>query len=261
MVKIISFLNFKGGVGKSTSTVNVAKALYQLGKKVLVIDADAQGNASKMMGYRPAKTEDESLKTLYDAMRGNIPLKYCICLEQDGIEGYEFVPANSDLYRCEQELVSVTGREYILKTLLEPHINEYDYILIDCPPNNGLLAINAMGASDYLIIPINCEVFALDGMGMISAKFEEVKRIINPKLEILGYLMARYDKRLTLHREAVKIMEATFGEKVFKSKIRTNIQLAQSPALFTNVFEIAPDSPGAKDYMQLAKEILSYTNN
>lgn len=261
MAKVISFLNFKGGVGKSTSTVNVAKALFNLGYKTLVVDADAQGNASKMMGYRSAKAEEEPLKTLYDAMTGKVDLKYCICLEKEDVEGYEFVPANSELYFCEQELVSKTGREYILKMLLEPHLADYDYILIDCPPNNGLLAINAMCASDYLIIPINCEVFALDGMGMISAKYEEVKKIINPKLEILGYLMARYDKRLTLHRDAVKAMETTFGDKVFKTKIRTNIPLAQSPAQFTNVFEIAPDSPGAKDYLQLAKEILSRITN
>lgn len=253
--KTISFLNFKGGVGKTTSAVNMAKSLAELGKKTLVIDADPQGNASRMMGFRPA-TDD--VKTLYNALSGT-DIRVCVYTsDDDGGEasGFDFVPATHELYKCEQELVSRTGREFVLRMALQPVMECYDFIFIDCPPNYGLLTVNAMCASDFLIIPINCEVFALDGMGLISAKHAEIKQMINPGLEILGYIMARFDKRLTLHREAVSQMERMFPNKVFSTKVRTNIQLAESPSSRTNIFDYAPDSAGAEDYQNLTSEFL-----
>ena len=254
MAKIISLLNFKGGVGKTTTAVNLAKAFHGLGKKVLVVDADAQGNASRMMGFRLA-TDKES-NTLYEAMSGKADVRACVYMDQDKEDSFDYIPSRPELYRCEQELISGINREYILRQLLEKIQDAYDYIFIDCPPNNGLVAVNAMCASDYLLVPINCEVFALDGMGLISAKMEEVKKFANPKLEVLGYIMSRYDRRLTLHRTAYEQMKASFPGKVFSSTVRTNIQLAESPAQRTNIFEFAPESPGAKDYMKLAEEIL-----
>lgn len=259
MATKIALLNFKGGVGKTTTTVNLAKGFHSLGKRVLVIDADAQGNASRMMGFRQAT--DKGSNTLYEAMSGTVSFKSCIYIDQDNEESFDYVPSRPDLYRCEQELVSRTGREYILRMLLDEIESMYDYIFIDCPPNNGLVAVNAMCASDYLLVPINCEVFALDGMGLISAKYEEVKKLVNPKLQILGYVMSRYDKRLTLHREAYQQMESLFPGKVFNTKIRTNIQLAESPAKRTNIFDFAPSSPGAADYQALTEEILSKIEN
>ena len=254
MATKIALLNFKGGVGKTTTAVNLAKGFHSLGKSVLVIDADAQGNASRMMGFN---NSNKSSNTLYEAMSGTAPIKTCIYIDQDNEDSFHDVPSRPDLYRCEQEMVSRTGREYILRMLLDEIESMYDYIFIDCPPNNGLVAVNAMCASDYLLVPINCEVFALDGMGLISAKYEEVKKLVNPKLQILGYVMSRYDKRLTLHREAYQQMESLFPGKVFSTKIRTNIQLAESPAKRTNIFDFAPSSPGAADYQALTEEIIS----
>lgn len=254
MATVIALLNFKGGVGKTTTTVNLCKALHDQGKRVLGIDADAQGNASRMMGYRMAT---DKANTLYEAMCGMRNVKECVYMEGDNERSFDFIPSKPELYQCEQELVSRTGREYILKMMIEEVKGDYDYIIIDCPPNNGILSINAMCASDFLLIPINCEVFALDGMGLISAKYEEVKKLINPRLDILGYFMSRYDKRLTLHRDACTQMEKMFPGKVFSTKIGTNIQLAESPASRTNIFDYAPDSTGAKDYKAFAEEILN----
>lgn len=253
MATTISLLNFKGGVGKTTTTVNVAKAFHTFGKRVLVVDADPQGNSSRMMGYR--QVTDRS-NTLYEALSGMANVRSCIYMDQDKEDSFDFVPSKSELSHCEQELVSRTGREYILRMVLDSIQKDYDYIFIDCPPNNGLLSINAMCVSDFLLIPINCEVFALDGMGLISAKYEEVRKLVNPKLKVLGYIMSRYDKRLTLHQEAYRQMEKWFPGKVFKTKIRTNIQLAESPAKRANIFDFAPSSTGAYDYKMLAEEML-----
>lgn len=255
MTKIISLLNFKGGVGKTTTAVNLAKAFHNIGKRVLVVDADAQGNASRMMGFRLV-TDKMEVNTLYEAMSGKADVRECVCMDQDNEASFDYIPSRPELYRCEQELISGINREYILRQLLEKIQDTYDYIFIDCPPNNGLVAVNAMCASDYLLVPINCEVFALDGMGLISAKLEEVKKFANPKLEILGYIMSRYDRRLSLHRMAYEQMNATFPGKVFSTTVRTNIQLAESPAQRTNIFDFAPASPGAADYRKLAEEII-----
>ena len=249
----ISLLNFKGGVGKTTAAVNLAKAFHISGRRVLVVDADPQGNSSRMMGYRQAT---DRTNTLYEALSGVVSVKACVYMDQDREDSFDFIPSRPELSRCEQELVSRTGREYLLKMLLADIETDYDYIFIDCPPNNGLLSINAMCASDYLLVPINCEVFALDGMGLISAKFEEVRRLVNPGLQILGYVLSRYDRRLTLHQDAYRQMEKWFPGKVFRTKIRTNIQLAESPAKRANIFDFAPSSPGAADYKALAREIL-----
>lgn len=259
MAITIALFNLKGGVGKTTTAVNLAKALHLMGKRVLVIDTDGQGNASKMMGFRHAT--DREGKTLYEAMSGSADIKECVYCDQENEESFDFIPSRPNIYRCEQELVSRTGREYILRMMLDNLKEYYDVIFIDCPPNYGLISINAMVASDYLLIPINCEVFALDGMGLITAKFEEIKKLVNPKLQILGYIMSRYDKRLSLHRQAYEQMKCNFPGKVFATTIRTNIQLAESPAQRTNIFDFAPACTGATDYMELAKEILSQLSN
>lgn len=254
MATKIAFTNFKGGVGKTTSAVNLCKALHDLGKKCLIIDADPQGNASKMLGYRLTSETGDSL---YEALSGKSQIKDCIYVENDNEESFDYIPSKTDLYQSEQELVSRTGREQILRMLLDEVENEYDFILIDCPPNYGLLSINAMCACDYVTIPVNCEVFALDGLGIISAKCQEIKKLINPKLNILGYIAFRYDGRLNLHKDIISEMENIFSDKVFSTKIRLNISAAESPASRKNIFDFAPESTAANDYMKLAKEILN----
>ena len=206
-----------------------------------------------MMGFR---MEKDKVNTLYEVLAGTADIKETILMENDHDDSFDYVPATTSLYNSEQELVSRTGREMLLKRALDEVNSFYDYILIDCPPNNGLVTVNTMYASDYLIIPINCEVFALDGMGVITAKYEEVKKLLNPRLEILGYVLSRYDRRLSLHKEALRQMEKAFPDKVFQTRIRTNIQLAESPARRMNIFDYAPESNGAEDYRKLAKELI-----
>lgn len=258
MATVISIINFKGGVAKTTTAVNLAKAFHDCGKRVLCIDSDGQGNASRMLGYRWAT---DKANTLYEAMSGSHNIKDCIYMENDKEDSFDYIPSKHEIYQCEQELVSKTGREYILKIILKDVQEDYDYILIDCPPNNGILSINAMCAADYLVVPINCEVFSLDGMGLITAKYEEVKRIVNPNLEILGYVMALYNAQLNLHSDACEEMHKRFPGDVFNTYIRRNVRLGESPAARTNIFDFAPESNGAADYRELAKEILEKIEN
>lgn len=254
MATTIAFANFKGGVGKTTSTVNLCKALHDLGNKCLAVDADPQGNSSKMLGYR---LTSETGYSLYEALSGKAKIEDCIYMENDKESSFDYIPSKTELYQCEQELVSRTGREQLLRILLDEVKHKYDFIIIDCPPNYGLLSINAMCASDYVIIPVNCEVFALDGLGIISAKCQEIKKLINPKLEILGYIPFRFDGRLGLHKGIISKMQQMFGDKVFNTKIKLNIRAAESPAKMTNIFDYAPESTAAADYMAMAKELLT----
>lgn len=276
MAKVISFLNFKGGVGKSTSTVNVAKALHDKGYKVLVIDADSQGNASRMMGKKLSEGNDE---TLYEVMTRGMDIRKCICMDQDKEDSFDYVPANQNLVYAEMELVSRIGRESILRKALQPVQEHYDLILIDCTPTDGLVSQNAITASDYIIIPLNGEPFAVDGMGKIIGRYNEVKENVNANLQILGYVFTLM-RKCSLH-DSIKEELRTQHEKrgwpgeIFTTEIKQNICLAESAALRTNIFDYAEQFSGKKiqdrskkesavkagnQYRELTEEIISKLN-
>lgn len=276
MAKVISFLNFKGGVGKSTSTVNTAKALHDMGYKVLVIDADAQGNSSKMMGKKLSEGNDE---TLYEAMTKGMDIRDCICMDQGEEDSFDYVPSNQKLGYAEMELVTKIGRESILKKVIQPVLDYYDLILIDCAPIDGLVSQNAITASDYIIVPLNGEPFAVDGMGKIIQRYKEVKENVNGDLQILGYVFTLM-RKCSLHDSTknalIKQRESqNWPGEIFQTEIKQNVCLAESAAFRTNIFDYASRFNGkaiqerskresslkaAEQYKELAREILGKLN-
>lgn len=276
MGKVISFLNYKGGVGKSTSTVNTAKALHDMGYKVLVIDADAQGNSSKMMGKKLSEGNDE---TLYEAIVKGMDIRECICMDQDKEDSFDYVPSNQKLGNAEMELVTAVGRENILKKALRPVVNDYDFILIDCAPIDGLISQNAITASDYIIVPLNGETFAVDGMGKIIQRYREIKENVNENLQILGYvftLMRKCGLHDSTRNALIKQREKhNWPGEIFRTEIKQNICLAESASFRTNVFDYANQLPtnnfmnrnkrenclkAAEQYVELAKEMIEKLN-
>ena len=240
MAKVISFLNYKGGVGKSTTTVNVAKALHDMGHKVLVIDTDSQANSSKLMGKRLSEGNE---KTLYEAMTKNVPIEECIFMDQEREDSFDFVPSNQNMVYAEMELVSKIGRESVLRKAIQPVRDYYDFILIDCTPADGLISQNAITASDYILVPLNGEPFAVDGMGKIIQRYREVKENVNENLQLLGYVFT-LTRKCSLH-DATKDMLKEQREKrgwpgeIFKSEIKQNVRLAETAAFYTNIFDYA----------------------
>ncbi len=245
MGKIISLLNHKGGVGKTTSTINIGAGLVELGKKVLLIDLDPQANLSLSLGI-PRQTN-----TIYEALRGESEL------EPFNIrENLDVVMSTLDLSGAEMELINEAGREYILKELFEPIKDDYDFIIIDCPPSLGLLTLNALGASDYVYIPLQTQFLALQGLAKIKQVIDKVKFRLNKNLEIGGVIATMYDARKILNRDVVDTIKKYFGEKVFETLIRDNVSLAEAPSQRTDIFNYNRNSIGAQDYMNLCKEIL-----
>lgn len=248
MTKIIAILNHKGGVGKTTTTINLAAALQQKKKRVLAIDMDGQANLTESFGL---SIEEE--KTVYGAMKGEYPLP--LVKVENGIS---IVPACLDLSAAESELINEPGRELILKGLIARLLDtqKFDYILIDCPPSLGLLTLNALTAADYLIIPIQAQFLAMRGMAKITNVIEIVRERLNPNLNIGGIVITQFDKRKTLNKNVSEIINDSFCDKVFKTVIRDNVALAEAPIKGKNIFEYNKNSNGAKDYMSLAQEVL-----
>ena len=272
MGKVISFLNYKGGVGKSTSAVNVAKALHDMGYKVLVVDADSQGNSSKLMGKKMSEGNNE---TLYEAMTRGMDIRDCICMDQGNENSFDYVPSSQSLSYAEMELVSRIGRENVLKKALQPVLDYYDMILIDCAPQDGLISQSAITASDYIIVPLDGEPFAVDGMGKIIQRYREVKENVNSELKILGYVFTRM-RKCTLHdstKNALREQRESQGwpGEIFRTEIKQNVCLAETAAFRTNIFDYAERFTGksiqdrskresslkaAEQYRELAREIL-----
>ena len=254
--RIIAIVNHKGGVGKTTTTINLGTALAKLKKKVLLIDMDPGAHATYGLGILAHRRE----LTVYDLMRGRAPLgkvKVEIALDEESLD---LVPASIDLSEAEVQLSGLPGREFLLKESLDG-TQPYDYIFIDCPPSLAVLTLNAMVAAKEVFIPLQTEYLALQGLGKLLETVKIVKHRLNHDLEITGVLATRFDKRKILNREVVNRIEEHFGDKVFEVRIRENISLAESPSHGLTIFEYFPGSYGAEDYMALAKEVINRGEN
>ena len=249
MGKVISVANQKGGVGKTTTTVNLSTLLAKKGKKVLLIDTDPQGNATSGLGI----TKELEL-SVYDILVGETTFDETI--QETAIKNLKICPSNISLAGAEVELVSMMSREQRLKVKLDEVKDQYDYILIDCPPSLGLVTLNAFTASDSVLIPVQCEYFALEGLGQLLNTVNLVKKHLNKNLEIEGALLTMYDARTNLSNQVVKEVKKYFENKVYKTVIPRNVRLSEAPSYGMPITEYDPRSKGAKSYMKFAKEFL-----
>lgn len=244
--KIIAVVNQKGGVGKTTTTINVAAQLASEKKSVLIIDLDPQGNASSGLGLERAAEN-----TTYDLLCGDTQLPSVV--QETGVAQLFIVPATSDLAGAEVELVSKLQREFSLKTALKSAA--YDYIFIDCPPSLGLLTINALTAASHVLIPVQAEYFALEGLSQLLNTVQAVRASTNPNLELLGIALTMYDKRNSLSEQVFGEVDNYFGDKLFSTVIPRNVRLAEAPSYGKTIYEHDRWSKGARSYKMLAKEI------
>jgi len=250
MGKIIAIANQKGGVGKTTTSVNLAASLGVLEKKVLLIDADPQANATSGLGLDVESIE----KGTYQILEHTISPKDAVM--ETNAPNVDIIPAHIDLVAIEIELVDKDNREYMLKKAMEDIKDQYDYILIDCAPSLGLLTLNALTASDSVIIPIQCEYFALEGLGKLLNTIKSVQKIHNKQLDIEGLLLTMYDSRLRLSNQVVEEVQKHFNEMVFETIIQRNIRLSEAPSYGESIINYDAASKGASNYLSLANEII-----
>jgi chromosome partitioning protein len=245
MSKIISISNHKGGVGKTTSAINIGAGLNLLKKKVLLIDLDPQANLTQSLGLINQE------RNIYGALKGEYKLEPIEILK-----GLDIIPSTLDLSGAEIELSSEPGREYILKELIEPLRSSYDFIIIDSPPSLGLLTINSFTASDEILIPLQAQYLALQGLAKLVEVVDKIKGRLNKGLKVGGVFITQYDNRKVLNRDVVDTIQAHFKDEVFNTKIRDNIALAEAPAQGLDIFRYNSKTYGAEDYLALSKEIL-----
>jgi len=245
MATVISISNHKGGVGKTTSTINIGAGLNRLGYRVLLIDLDPQANLTQSLGV-----ESPDVPSIYDSLRGEFSLIPIVIGE-----GLELIQSTLDRSGAEVELSGEAGREFILKELLDEVDKDYDFILIDSAPSLGLLTINGLTASDYVLIPLQAQYLALQGLAKLMEVIEKIKKRLNKSLAIGGVFLTQYDKRKVLHRDVLETVEEHLKDKLLKSIIRDNIALAEAPAEGLDIFRYNEKSYGAEDYMKLSKEL------
>jgi chromosome partitioning protein len=250
MGKIIAIANQKGGVGKTTTSVNLAASLGVLEKKVLLIDADPQANASSGLGIDVESVETGSYQVLEHSATPEEATVSC------SAPNVMVIPAHIDLVAIEIELVDKENREYMLKQALEGIKDKYDYIIIDCAPSLGLLTLNALTAADSVVIPIQCEYFALEGLGKLLNTIKSVQKIHNPSLDIEGLLLTMYDSRLRLSNQVVEEVQKHFNDMVFETIIQRNIKLSEAPSFGESIINYDATSKGATNYLNLAEEII-----
>ena len=251
MGKIIALANQKGGVGKTTTTINLAASLATFEKNVLVVDADPQANASSGLGV-DIKEIDCSL---YECIIDHTDVRDAIYTTD--INGLDIIPSHIDLVGAEIEMLNLKNRERVIKNLLDQIRDEYDYILIDCSPSLGLITVNALTAADSVIIPVQCEYFALEGITKLLNTIKIIKSKLNPSLEIEGFLLTMYDSRLRLANQIYDEVKRHFQELVFKTVIQRNVKLSESPSHGLPVILYDADSTGSKNHLALAKEIIN----
>lgn len=251
MGRIIAIANQKGGVGKTTTAINLSASLASLGKKVLAIDMDPQGNMSSGLGVDKNEVE----KTVYDLIIGNIGIEECIF--EEVIENLDVLPSNIDLSAAEIELIGVDNKEYILRDEVNKVKEKYDFIIIDCPPALSMLTINAMTTSDSVLVPIQCEYYALEGLSQLIHTIELVQERLNPELEIEGVVFTMYDARTNLSLQVVENVKDNLNQNIYKTIIPRNVRLAEAPSYGMPINLYDPKSKGTESYLLLAEEVIN----
>ena len=251
MAKTVSILNHKGGVGKTTTAVNLSAAIGLKGKKLLLVDIDPQGNSTSGYGINKREIKNSS----YELLTGEISAKDAVIRTE--FEGVDLIPANMNLAGAELELIDMQGRESILKKALAEVWNDYDYIFLDCPPSLGLITLNALTASDTFLVPIQCEYYALEGLSQLMATARKIKRMYNPYLDVEGVLLTMYDGRLNLTQQVVNEVKRFFPKKVYSTTIPRNVRLSEAPSFGQPIMYFDKNSKGSLAYTALGDEFLS----
>ena len=255
MGRIIAIANQKGGVGKTTTAINLAASLASLEKKVLLVDTDPQANASSGLGFDPSEVGH----TVDECLCGGLPAQEAIVHAQ--IDGLDLIPSHIDLAGADLELVETERREFILNEVLRSVTNNYDYVLIDCSPSLGLITVNSLVAADSVIIPVQCEYFALEGISKLLNTIKLVKTRLNPRLEIEGFLMTMYDSRTRLNNQVYEEVKGHFQNLVFQTVIQRNIKLGEAPSHGLPALLYDAESRGAVNHLQLAQELIAKHKN
>lgn len=251
MVKVISFANQKGGVGKTTTAINIAASLAAIKKRVLLIDIDSQGNAGTGLGFVRASHK----QSVYGVLMGTATIAENILTT--AVPNLHLLPASAKLAGAELDMLELENREYRLKEAIKTIENNYDYVLIDCPPALGMLTINALSASDYVIIPLQCEFFALEGVQQLLSTITAIQQKWNPKLDILGMVLTMYDKKLGLTKAVEEDVRNTFGNKVFKTVVPRNVRISEAPSHGKPALFYDFKSSGAQAYLRVATEVVN----
>lgn len=252
MSRVIAIANQKGGVGKTTTSINLSACLAEKGKKVLLIDMDSQGNTTSVFGFE----KNELDKTVYEVLREEVSIEEAIIPVEECFENLFLIPANRNLAGAEIELVTRENMQHILKKQLEPIKDEYDFIVIDCPPALGMLTVNAMTAADSVLVPIQCEFYALDGLSQLIYTIELIQESLNPDLYIEGVVFTMYDARTNLSLQVVENVKDNLKQTIYKTIIPRNVRLAEAPSYGLPINLYDKRSSGAEAYRMLADEVI-----